>query len=49
MGAKGFIGGWLTTGQLLSLPLLIAGVWLIVWARRAGLPEAGRTDSGDKA
>jgi phosphatidylglycerol:prolipoprotein diacylglycerol transferase len=48
MGAKGFVAGWLTTGQLLSLPLLIAGVWLIVWARRAGLPEAGRTGSGGK-
>jgi phosphatidylglycerol:prolipoprotein diacylglycerol transferase len=49
MGAKGFLAGWLTTGQLLSLPLLVGGVWLIVWARRAGLPEAGRMDPGGSA
>ena len=27
-------GGWLTMGQLLSLPMIIAGVALLVWARR---------------
>jgi phosphatidylglycerol:prolipoprotein diacylglycerol transferase len=48
MGSAGFIAaGWLTTGMLLSIPLLIAGVWLIAWARKAALPElgAGETDS----
>ncbi|MGC9456967.1 MAG: prolipoprotein diacylglyceryl transferase, partial [Halothiobacillaceae bacterium] len=29
-------GGWLTMGQLLSLPMVIAGVALLVWAYRRG-------------
>ena len=41
MGAKGFLLGWLTTGQLLSLPLIVGGVWLVWWARNAALPQAG--------
>lgn len=37
----GFIIGPITMGQLLSLPMLIAGVWLIVaCARRKPLPDA---------
>jgi phosphatidylglycerol:prolipoprotein diacylglycerol transferase len=44
MGTKGFLAGWLTTGQLLSAPLVLLGVWLIFWASRANLPEAGRTE-----
>ena len=31
----GFLWGGLTMGMLLSLPLIIAGIWLIVAARRA--------------
>lgn len=42
MGAKGFIASWLTTGQLLSVPLVAAGIALIVWAHRAKLPEGRR-------
>jgi phosphatidylglycerol:prolipoprotein diacylglycerol transferase len=42
MGAGGFFAGWLTTGMLLSLPMLVGGVWLIVRARRAS-----RTAGGD--
>lgn len=38
--ALGFIAGeWLTMGMLLSLPLVIAGAAVVVWARRAGLPQ----------
>ena len=38
-------GGWLTMGQLLSLPLVLVGVAVLVYAVRrklaqAGLPEA---------
>jgi phosphatidylglycerol:prolipoprotein diacylglycerol transferase len=32
-------GGWLTMGQLLSLPTLIAGLALVVYAMR---PRRGR-------
>jgi phosphatidylglycerol:prolipoprotein diacylglycerol transferase len=33
----GFLaGGWLTMGMLLSVPLMVAGVWLIVRALRTG-------------
>jgi phosphatidylglycerol:prolipoprotein diacylglycerol transferase len=35
----GFLWGGLTMGMLLSLPLIIAGIVLIVVARRAGLPQ----------
>ena len=49
MGAKGFIAGWLTTGQLLSVPLVIGGIVLIVWANRAGLPERGPAEAPDQA
>lgn len=34
-------GGWLTMGQLLSLPLLIAGVVLLAFAWKRRLPEEG--------
>jgi phosphatidylglycerol:prolipoprotein diacylglycerol transferase len=27
-----FAGNWLTMGQLLSLPLLVAGVAMLAWA-----------------
>ena len=37
-------GGWLTMGQLLSVPLLIAGICLLVWAVRAKLPQQGLPD-----
>ena len=38
----GFLPGGITMGQVLSLPLLIAGVALLVWARRRALPQEGR-------
>ncbi|RMG51073.1 MAG: prolipoprotein diacylglyceryl transferase [Gammaproteobacteria bacterium] len=31
--------GWLTMGQLLSLPMILAGLALYLWARRRPLPE----------
>jgi len=34
-------GGWLTMGQLLSVPLVIAGIVIVVWAARAKLPQTG--------
>ncbi len=34
-------GGWLTMGQVLSLPLVAAGVFLIIWALRRKLPQQG--------
>ena len=37
----GFLPGGVTTGQLLSVPMVIAGVALIVWARRNNLLEQG--------
>lgn len=38
----GFIAGdWLTMGMILSVPMVVAGVLLIAWARRAGLPQTG--------
>lgn len=34
-------GGWLTMGMLLSLPLIIAGVCLLIYARVRKLPQQG--------
>lgn len=34
-------GGWLTMGQVLSLPLVVAGVALIVWALKTKKPQQG--------
>lgn len=34
-------GGWLTMGQVLSLPLVVAGICLLVWAARKKLPQRG--------
>ena len=41
-------GGWLTMGQVLSFPLVVAGVALLVWAARVNLPQVGVevTDEG---
>lgn len=42
----GFLAaGWLTMGMLLSVPMLVGGAWLIVWARRRGLPQLGRASA----
>ena len=35
----GFIAAWLTMGQLLSIPLIIAGAWLLIRAWRLGREE----------
>lgn len=34
-------GGWLTVGQVLSVPLIVAGIALVVYAVRAKLPQEG--------
>ena len=34
-------GGWLTMGQLLSVPLIVAGVVVLTYAWRKRLPEQG--------
>lgn len=36
-----FFGTWGTMGQLLSLPMLIAGIVVIVWALKKNLPQQG--------
>ncbi len=38
----GFLAGGATMGQLLSVPVLVAGVALLVWAYRRKLPQQGR-------
>lgn len=40
----GFIAGdWATMGMLLSVPMVLAGVAMVRWARRSALPQAGRS------
>jgi phosphatidylglycerol:prolipoprotein diacylglycerol transferase len=33
------VGGWLTMGMLLSVPMLAAGAWALVRARRTADPR----------
>jgi len=42
----GFIGPGVTMGQVLSVPLLVAGVVTLVWARRSQLPQQGLRGAG---
>ena len=37
----GYLLGWITMGQLLSLPLIVCGVALIAWARHTRRSQAG--------
>jgi phosphatidylglycerol:prolipoprotein diacylglycerol transferase len=40
-------GGWLTMGMVLSLPMILAGVWAMATARKpAPSPSAQPTQSG---
>jgi phosphatidylglycerol:prolipoprotein diacylglycerol transferase len=32
-------GGWFTEGQLLSIPMILGGLALLVWAYRARVPS----------
>ena len=34
-------GGWLTMGQVLSAPLIVAGIALLIWAARMRHPQVG--------
>jgi len=40
----GYLFGFVTMGQLLSLPLIVAGIALLIWAQRARRPQTGRFD-----
>lgn len=40
----GYLFGFITMGQLLSLPLLIVGAGLLIWAGRAQRPQIGHLD-----
>ncbi len=41
----GFLAGGVTMGQLLSVPVLIGGIVLLIWAYRRKLPQQGRRAS----
>lgn len=43
------LGGWVTMGQLLSLPLVIAGAIVLWWAWHARLPEQGSPVGPDES
>lgn len=40
-------GGWLTMGQILSVPLVIVGICVLVWVARTKLPQCGLKNSTD--
>ncbi len=41
-------GGWLTMGQLLSVPLLVVGIAVLLWATKARLPEQGSPEGDEE-
>ncbi len=41
-------GGWLTMGQVLSVPLIIGGAALIVWSLKRRIPQAGPSALGNE-
>ena len=40
-------GDWLTMGQVLSVPLVVAGIIVLVWATRKDLPQQGLPEPAD--
>jgi len=41
---RGYLAlGWVTTGQLLSMPMIVAGVWMLVVAHRRNEPSGNYT------
>ena len=39
MGDQGYIAfGWLTTGQILSVPMIVAGIAMLAWAYTRRVP-----------
>ena len=45
----GYLLGPITMGQLLSLPLVVAGVFVLVWAARSHRPQVGHLDPEPEA
>ena len=43
----GFLPGGITMGQVLTVPVLLAGIWLIVWAGRRGAGADAALPEGD--
>lgn len=41
-------GGWLTMGQVLSTPLIIAGIALLIYAAKKNMPQLGSPDLAGK-
>lgn len=41
-------GGWLTMGQLLSVPLFVGGIAVLLWAAKARLPEQGSPEGDEE-
>ncbi len=42
-------GGWLTMGQVLSAPLVVAGIAVLIWAVKRKLPQEGPQAGGEVA
>jgi phosphatidylglycerol---prolipoprotein diacylglyceryl transferase len=40
----GFLAAGVTMGQVLSLPMVVLGIWMVIRARRLGLPQVGPGD-----
>ena len=45
----GFLPGGITMGQLLTIPVLLGGIWLLWWVRRNRVANGGRSETAPRA
>ena len=45
----GFLPGGITMGQLLTIPVLLGGIWLLWWVRRNRVASGGRSETAPRA
>jgi len=45
----GFLPGGITMGQLLTIPVLLGGIWLFWWVRRNRVANGGRSEIAPRA
>lgn len=41
-------GDWLTMGQVLSVPLIVAGICVLIWVSKTKLPQCGVVHDTDE-
>jgi len=45
----GFLPGGITMGQVLTVPVLLGGIWLLWWVRRTGVADSEGPETAPRA